>query len=60
MKRILGGSPYLGYVPDPPEPEECSPENYGEGACYFCQNHDYCKAECEKHEREVQDDRSDD
>ena len=39
----------FGYVPDPPEPEECSPENYGEGACYFCQNHDYCKAEYEEH-----------
>ena len=49
----------FGYVPDPPEPEECSPENFGEGACYFCQNHDYCKAEYEKYEREVRDDKAD-
>ena len=44
----------FGYVPDPPEEEECNPENYGEATCYFCVNHDYCKKEYEEHEREEQ------
>ena len=32
------------------EVEECSPEYFGEATCYFCQSHDYCQEEYEKHE----------
>ena len=48
----------FGYTPDPPDVEECGPENWGEAMCYFCINDEYCKKLYEEHEREVQDERT--
>ena len=38
-----------GYMHEPPDIEECNPENYGEATCYFCVNSDYCKELYEEH-----------
>ena len=33
---------------DPPEYEECRPENYDRHDCKFCVNEKYCRQECEE------------
>ena len=45
---MFGGGKF-GVLPDPPEPEECGPENYDPRECYFCTSEKICKEEWEKY-----------
>lgn len=45
----------FGRVPDPPEPPDCSAEDYNEDDCRFCSNRDDCKKEWEEYYKESED-----
>ena len=52
---MLKSNGKFGFVPDPPEPEECTPENYDKHDCMFCVNEKECRAEWEKYHDEGDD-----